>query len=103
MDKLVRICVCGDDGTGKSSLITSLVKDVFVTNKIQSVLPQITIPPSIGTPENVTTTIVDTSAEPHSDIHPDLCRSNKISYLELQHTQVSECLPSSQKGVQLDV
>jgi mitochondrial Rho GTPase 1 len=35
-----------------------------VTNKIQSVLPQITIPPSIGTPENVTTTIVDTSALP---------------------------------------
>jgi Ras family protein T1 len=61
---LVRICVCGDEGTGKSSLITSLVKDVFVTHKIQSVLPQITIPPSIGTPENVTTTIVDTSALP---------------------------------------
>ncbi|KAH6648026.1 EF hand associated-domain-containing protein [Truncatella angustata] len=60
----VRICVCGDEGTGKSSLIASLVKDVFVSNKIQSVLPQITIPPSIGTPENVTTTIVDTSARP---------------------------------------
>lgn len=60
----MRICLCGDEGTGKSSLITSLVKDVFVTNKIQRVLPQITIPPSIGTPENVTTTIVDTSPLP---------------------------------------
>ncbi|KAJ6095718.1 hypothetical protein N7486_006464 [Penicillium sp. IBT 16267x] len=61
----VRICVCGDEGTGKSSLITSLVKGVFVTNKIQPVLPQITIPPTIGTPENVTTTtVVDTSALP---------------------------------------
>ncbi|KZF21122.1 mitochondrial Rho GTPase 1 [Xylona heveae TC161] len=60
----VRICVCGDEGTGKSSLITSLVKDIFVTIKIQSVLPQVTIPPTIGTPENVTTTIVDTSALP---------------------------------------
>lgn len=35
-----------------------------MTNKIQSVLPPITIPPSIGTPENVTTIIVDTSALP---------------------------------------
>ena len=33
----VRICVCGDEGTGKSSLIASLVKDVFITNKIQAV------------------------------------------------------------------
>ncbi|KAH7319763.1 mitochondrial Rho GTPase 1 [Stachybotrys elegans] len=60
----VRICVCGDEGTGKSSLIASLVKDQFITNKIQPVLPQITIPPGIGTPDNVTTTIVDTSARP---------------------------------------
>ncbi|MCJ1299999.1 ERMES complex Ca(2+)-binding regulatory GTPase gem1 [Hypocenomyce scalaris] len=61
---VVRISVCGDENVGKSSLVTSLVKDVFVTTKIQPVLPQITIPPSIGTPENVTTTIVDTSALP---------------------------------------
>ena len=61
--------MCGDEGTGKSSLITSLVKDVFVTNKIQSVLPQITIPPSVGTPENVTTTIVDSSALPQERIN----------------------------------
>ncbi|KAF2152113.1 rho-like GTPase [Myriangium duriaei CBS 260.36] len=60
----VRIAVCGDEGTGKSSLITSLVKDVFVTTKIQAVLPQITLPPSISTPEHVTTSIIDTSALP---------------------------------------
>jgi mitochondrial Rho GTPase 1 len=60
----VRICVCGDEGCGKSSLITSLVKDAFVSNKIQAVLPQITIPPTLGTPENITTTVVDTSALP---------------------------------------
>jgi hypothetical protein len=34
-----------------------LVKDIFVTSKIQPVLPAITI----GAPENVTTTIVDTT------------------------------------------
>lgn len=57
----VRVCVCGDEGSGKSSLIMSLVKDIFVPHGLQAVLPMITIPPSIGTPENVTTTIVDTS------------------------------------------
>ncbi|KAI5310652.1 ERMES complex Ca(2+)-binding regulatory GTPase gem1, partial [Ascosphaera atra] len=61
-----RICVCGDESTGKSSLITSLVKGVFVHSRIQHVLPQVTIPPTIGTPDHVTTTtIVDTSALPH--------------------------------------
>lgn len=53
----VRIVVCGDEGTGKSSLITCLVKDVFVSGKVQAVLPPITI----GSPDNITTTIVDTS------------------------------------------
>ncbi|UKZ67592.1 uncharacterized protein TrAtP1_008747 [Trichoderma atroviride] len=45
MPTAVRICVCGDESTGKSSLIASLVKDQFMTNKIQPVLPQISIPP----------------------------------------------------------
>lgn len=84
---IVRICVCGDEGTGKSSLITSLVKDVFVTNKIQSVLPQITIPPSIGTPENVTTTIVDTSALPQerNTLRKEIRKSNVILLVYSDH------------------
>ena len=53
----VRIVVCGDENTGKSSLITALVKDIFVSGKIQPVLPPITI----AAPDNLTTTIVDTS------------------------------------------
>src|SRR5436305_11142426 len=83
----VRICVCGDEGTGKSSLITSLVKDVFVTNKIQSVLPQITIPPSIGTPENATTAIVDTSALPQerNTLRKELRKSNVILLVYSDH------------------
>lgn len=60
----VRICVCGDEGTGKSSLIATLIRDVFVPTRIQPVLPQITLPPNLATPENVTTVIVDTSARP---------------------------------------
>jgi Ras family protein T1 len=85
--RTVRICVCGDEGTGKSSLITSLVKDVFVTNKIQSVLPQITIPPSIGTPENVTTTIVDTSALPQerNTLRKEIRKSNVILLVYSDH------------------
>ncbi|EEP76331.1 hypothetical protein UREG_01180 [Uncinocarpus reesii 1704] len=84
----VRICVCGDEGTGKSSLITSLVKGVFVTNKIQPVLPQVTIPPTIGTPENVTTTtIVDTSALPQerNNLAKELRKSNVILLVYSDH------------------
>ncbi|OTA56251.1 mitochondrial Rho GTPase [Hypoxylon sp. EC38] len=83
----VRVCVCGDEGTGKSSLIASLVKDVFVSNKIQPVLPQITIPPSIGTPENVTTTIVDTSARPQdrTTLRKEIRKSNVILLVYSDH------------------
>lgn len=83
----VRLCVCGDEGVGKSSLITSLVKDVFVTNKIQPVLPQITLPPTLGTPENVTTVIADTSALPHerTNLRKELRKSNAILLVYSDH------------------
>ncbi|KAK3069136.1 ERMES complex Ca(2+)-binding regulatory GTPase gem1 [Teratosphaeriaceae sp. CCFEE 6253] len=63
----VRICIAGDENVGKSSLLTSLVKDTFVTGRIQSVLPPITLPPTLL--ENVTTTIVDTSSLPQERDH----------------------------------
>lgn len=83
----VRICVCGDEGVGKSSLITSLVKDVFVTAKIQPVLPQVTLPPTLGTPDNVTTIIVDTSALPHERhvLRKELRKSNVILLVYSDH------------------
>jgi Ras family protein T1 len=83
----VRVCVCGDEGTGKSSLIASLVKDVFITNKIQPVLPQITIPPSINTPENVTTILVDTSARPQDRtvLRKEIRKSNVILLVYSDH------------------
>jgi Ras family protein T1 len=83
----VRICLCGDDGVGKSSIITSLVKDVFVTAKIQPVLPQVTLPPTLGTPDNVTTTIVDTSALPHErhTLRTELRKSNVILLVYSDH------------------
>ncbi|KYK54906.1 mitochondrial Rho GTPase 1 [Drechmeria coniospora] len=83
----VRVCVCGDESTGKSSLIASLVKDQFISNKIQPVLPQITIPPSIGTPENVTTTIVDTSARPQdrTTLRKEIRKCNVILLVYADH------------------
>ncbi|KAK4105217.1 mitochondrial Rho GTPase [Parathielavia hyrcaniae] len=87
MTTAVRICVCGDEGTGKSSLIASLVKDAFVANKIQAVLPQVTIPPTIGTPENVTTTIVDTSARPQdrTTLRKEIRKCNVILLVYADH------------------
>ncbi|KAK5956759.1 ERMES complex Ca(2+)-binding regulatory GTPase gem1 [Knufia fluminis] len=83
----VRIAVCGDEGCGKSSLITSLVKDTFVSSKIQAVLPQITIPPTLGTPENVTTVIVDTSALPQDRpvLAKEIRKSNVILLVYSDH------------------
>ncbi|KAI4211206.1 MAG: hypothetical protein LQ351_006004 [Letrouitia transgressa] len=83
----LRICVCGDEGTGKSSLITSLVKDVFVTTKIQPTLPQVTFPPSVGTADNVTTTVVDTSALPQerTNLNKEIRKSNVILLVYSDH------------------
>ncbi|ORZ29229.1 P-loop containing nucleoside triphosphate hydrolase protein [Catenaria anguillulae PL171] len=64
MRREVRILLVGDDGVGKSTLITSLIKEQFVPN-IQHVVPEVTIPPEV-TPENVTTHIVDSSARPEN-------------------------------------
>lgn len=87
MAPTVRICVCGDEGTGKSSIITSLVKDTFITNKIQTCLPQISLPPSIGTPENATTVIVDTSAMPEErdNLRKELRKANVILLVYADH------------------
>ncbi|KAK6094664.1 ERMES complex Ca(2+)-binding regulatory GTPase gem1 [Batrachochytrium dendrobatidis] len=56
----VRILLVGDDGVGKSTLITSLIKETFVAN-IHHVVGEVTIPPE-WTRENVTTKIVDSSS-----------------------------------------
>lgn len=61
MRRDVRILLVGDDGVGKSSLITTLIKEHFVT-RVQKVVPEITLPPEV-TPEGVMTKIVDSSRE----------------------------------------
>ena len=68
-------------------MITGLVKDAFVTTKIQPVLPHITIPPTISSPENVTTTVVDTSALPQErmDLNKEIRKSNVILLIYADH------------------
>ncbi|EJT98761.1 mitochondrial Rho 1 [Dacryopinax primogenitus] len=60
MRRDVRILLVGDDGVGKSTIVTSFIKDYYVPH-VQAVVPEVTIPPEV-TPENVTTYIVDSSA-----------------------------------------
>ncbi|BGP43676.1 ERMES complex Ca(2+)-binding regulatory GTPase gem1 [Rhodotorula kratochvilovae] len=48
----VRVVLVGDEGAGKSSIISALIK---------TVLPEVTIPPSVTPGHDVTTVIVDTS------------------------------------------
>ncbi|KAL1933375.1 hypothetical protein VTP01DRAFT_7465 [Rhizomucor pusillus] len=62
MRRDVRILLVGDEGVGKSTLITSLIKETFIPN-VQHLVPEVTIPPEV-TPENVTMHITDSSARP---------------------------------------
>lgn len=57
----VRIVLAGDDDVGKSTLITSLIKETFI-DRVQPVVPEITLPPEVA-PEGVITKIIDTSCE----------------------------------------
>lgn len=61
MRRDVRIVLVGDEDSGKSSLITSLIKESFV-DRVQPVLPEISLPPEVA-PEGVLTKIIDTSCE----------------------------------------
>ncbi|KAG2757949.1 mitochondrial Rho GTPase [Suillus brevipes Sb2] len=67
MRRDVRILLVGDEGVGKSTIVTSLIKEVFVAH-VQHVVPEVTIPPEVN-PENVTTYIVDSGAGPQDRQH----------------------------------
>ncbi|KAJ1678026.1 ERMES complex Ca(2+)-binding regulatory GTPase gem1, partial [Spiromyces aspiralis] len=74
----IRVLLIGDEGVGKSTLITTLIKEEFISD-IQPTMPEVTIPPEI-TPENVTTHIIDTSAKPeHRDqLVTELRKANTV-------------------------
>ncbi|KAL6301993.1 P-loop containing nucleoside triphosphate hydrolase protein [Sparassis latifolia] len=67
MRRDVRILLVGDEGVGKSTIVTSLIKESFVAH-VQHVVPEVTIPPEV-TPENVTTYIVDSGSGPQDRPH----------------------------------
>ncbi|EAU85755.2 mitochondrial Rho 1 [Coprinopsis cinerea okayama7 len=67
MRRDVRILLVGDEGVGKSTIITSLIKESFVSH-VQHIVPEVTIPPEV-TPENITTYIVDSGAGPNDRVH----------------------------------
>lgn len=60
---------------------------MFITSKIQPTLPQITLPASVGPSENVTTTIVDTSALPQDreSLNKEIRKSNVILLVYSDH------------------
>jgi GTPase SAR1 family protein len=55
----VRILVVGDEGSGKTSLIFTLLEDCFI-EKVPPNIETVIIPPD-ATPENVVTAIIDYS------------------------------------------
>lgn len=65
------------------------MKDTFVTSKIQPVLPPITLPPTtlLSYQENVTTTIVDTSALPQerNNLRKEVRKCNVILLVYSDH------------------
>ncbi|SPO37689.1 probable Mitochondrial Rho GTPase 1 [Pseudozyma flocculosa] len=78
MRRDVRIVLAGDPDVGKSTLITSLVKEAYVA-KVQKVVPHITLPPEVA-PEGVVTKIVDTNSNPEhrTNLEAELRRANVI-------------------------
>ncbi|KAI0304488.1 P-loop containing nucleoside triphosphate hydrolase protein [Multifurca ochricompacta] len=70
MRRDVRILLVGDEGVGKSTIITSLIKESFVPH-VQHIVPEVTISPEV-TSENVTTYIVDSGAGSSDKDHLEL-------------------------------
>ncbi|GMM48492.1 ERMES complex Ca(2+)-binding regulatory GTPase [Pichia kluyveri] len=82
----IRVVVCGDEGVGKSSLITSLVKEKFVPN-IQHIIPPISIPRDFSDSRySVNSTIlVDTSASNLSSLQYEIRQANSIWLVYSDH------------------
>ncbi|GMM28374.1 ERMES complex Ca(2+)-binding regulatory GTPase [Martiniozyma asiatica (nom. inval.)] len=75
----LRIVICGDEGVGKSSLITALVKEKYVPN-IQHVVPPVVIPRL-----DRQTVLVDTSADNLSQLHYEIRQADSIWLVYADH------------------
>ncbi|CED83980.1 mitochondrial rho 1 [Phaffia rhodozyma] len=68
MRRDVRVLFVGDEGVGKSTIITSFIKGNYIEH-VQRVLPEVTIPDCL---DSVTATIVDSSSRPADRAHLDI-------------------------------
>ncbi|ODV94724.1 hypothetical protein PACTADRAFT_50589 [Pachysolen tannophilus NRRL Y-2460] len=82
----IRVVVCGDEGVGKSCIITSLVKEAFVPN-IQHVIPEITIPRDFSSsPYSPNSTIlIDTSSSELSTLQKEIRQADVIWLIYSDH------------------
>ncbi|KAK9450243.1 EF hand associated-domain-containing protein [Limtongia smithiae] len=87
MSSDVRLVLCGDEGVGKSSIITSFIKETFVPN-LQPVLPPVSIPAEfLSVANSMTMTIVDTSSQPQDrqSLNREIRRANVILLVYSDH------------------
>ncbi|GAA99671.1 uncharacterized protein L969DRAFT_48031 [Mixia osmundae IAM 14324] len=81
MTRDIRIVLVGEQGVGKSTLITSLLKETFVQLPAHSLLPEVTIPPDVTPDANATTSIVDTSprTEDSQHLHNEIRKAHVVA------------------------
>lgn len=82
----IRIVVCGDEGVGKSCLITSLVKETFVPN-IQHVIPEVTIPRDFSSSPYLPsyTVLIDTSSSDLNTLQKEIRQADVIWLVYSDH------------------
>lgn len=82
----IRVVICGDDGVGKSSLITALVKEKYVPN-IQHVIPPISIPRELTDSgySSSSTILIDTSAAKLSSLQYEIRQADVIWLVYSDH------------------
>ncbi|KAH8918630.1 mitochondrial Rho GTPase [Atractiella rhizophila] len=80
MKKSIQVLLVGDSGVGKSSLVSSLIKESYVAPPPNSTYPVVTIPSEVIPSSTVTTYIVDTSSrsEDLSNLQNELRKSDVV-------------------------
>lgn len=75
----IRIVLVGDDGVGKTSLVSCVVNDAFQEKEPVPVLPEVAAPGDLNLTPGRAVTLVDTSNRPASRIAFQLVRASLSS------------------------